>query len=671
MFTEAELRQLADDLSPEIRLNPQEKYQPSSVEFFLNGAEIVRNGSRVAATSSNLRNSQVSDHMLIIDEKVKYGSFETAKLYCHIMPVEGSTTLIDFQYWVFYPYNGAGTLEVKSLLGFNQVIRFDTGRGDLSNLGAHEGDWERVTVRVDQSKNIIDIRCSVHETAVWHRPRGEKHKHGFEVNAAGQPIVYSSRNGHPHFVRTGNLHQPGGGFDAYVLSFQLINECEVGGNHLNRRSAKGDPAQVEIIKVDLPGFEDMVEAPDWLYFKGVWGPKVSQTIDHGELEEDLREIIMAVPELLALLLFYNIGIPALIDAIAPQVIRKFVNLQGPTTPSNKDSWHGEPGPVTGETVRLDSTTTPAAITQDYRGYGYIANVRRGGHDNHHRIYLQYNETPGDCNTWQKGGAQYIKTGDGSERIRTYYVAVPMAINDLLLLFYIAQADGALKYTWRPLPRDSEELASLSEKPGWEVATNLSFQRADIKADDISIVTFNGPLFALYREVNPEGDHNLALCAIPSKWEGDHFAGLVVSLQAPLIGNTNGESDLVVYNDLLYMFWIDNDGHTLKWAHSQGIVANEDNRPELNVDYDLSSVSFPKSKLTAVSGIVVGDLLHLLLRKKDGGLLMVHYDGNEFSPAAEINDLTSSRQVRAMLTYSGVVALLTSSANHYAVSNFYP
>jgi hypothetical protein len=85
-------------------------------------------------------------------------------------------------YWFFYPFNDAPA---------------------PVNLFDHEGDWERISVRLDGQDNAVTVAYFEH-AGYCTRPWGEAGKH------EGHPLAYSARGTHATYPRAGTFPIAGG-----------------------------------------------------------------------------------------------------------------------------------------------------------------------------------------------------------------------------------------------------------------------------------------------------------------------------------------------------------------------------------------------------------------------------------------------------------------------------
>ncbi|MFW5965926.1 MAG: Vps62-related protein [Persicimonas sp.] len=160
--------------APEVRFHPQERYFPSSVEWFLDKTAVDEPPGPASSPDDRLVVSPEADA-----EKVRAGNLKGARAYVHTKSAPGGERAVDIQYWFFYPYSGP-------------VMDGPAG-------GAHEGDWEHVTVRTDESRRRIRrVYFAAHDSeGRWVEPPGLRMSHD------GHPIVYSARYGHASYPRPG------------------------------------------------------------------------------------------------------------------------------------------------------------------------------------------------------------------------------------------------------------------------------------------------------------------------------------------------------------------------------------------------------------------------------------------------------------------------------------
>jgi len=118
-----------------------------------------------------------------------------------------SDGLIGLQYWFFYPYNYYPVVTRSSLMNGAPVA------GDVENVDLHQGDWEHVTVLLDQhTLQPVALYMARHANEgqfyYWNSP-----KLTFDGSGKLHPIVQAAIGGHPSYPNTcgGQKRSTGGG----------------------------------------------------------------------------------------------------------------------------------------------------------------------------------------------------------------------------------------------------------------------------------------------------------------------------------------------------------------------------------------------------------------------------------------------------------------------------
>ncbi len=251
--------EIADTIGPIVRVHPDELYEPASVDWFLARAKVEdtncdacsadreslielsenfveRNDLRVACEDTGLvasvadvctdePSAELGPPTLTLrsNEEKLSGDPATALHYVHILRQEGFT---DLQFWLFYPFNGAGAtrLTVDSLL-FNYTP--PKGGTRTPPLGEHQSDWEVVILRLDDNDALESVFMSAH---------GKYHRYGpDEIEFSdGHVVAYSSLNGHANYPVVGDnghdevsegLVVPSIDFSLGCLPQACVNEC--------------------------------------------------------------------------------------------------------------------------------------------------------------------------------------------------------------------------------------------------------------------------------------------------------------------------------------------------------------------------------------------------------------------------------------------------------------
>jgi hypothetical protein len=104
-----------------------------------------------------------------------------------------SDGLIGLQYWFFYPYNYYPVVTRASLMNGAPIA------GDIENIDLHQGDWEHVTVLLDQrTLNPVALYMARHANEgqfyYWNSP-----KLTFDGADRLHPIVQAAIGGHPSY----------------------------------------------------------------------------------------------------------------------------------------------------------------------------------------------------------------------------------------------------------------------------------------------------------------------------------------------------------------------------------------------------------------------------------------------------------------------------------------
>jgi hypothetical protein len=244
-LTAEEVHAIIAGSGPLLRLHPDETYLPMSPEGFL--AKAIRTGDYLTA-----------------EQSVLGGDLATAEAYVFANQVCAQFT--DLQFFFFYGYNGPPSIQVQLWLakgGFFLGAR--TQDFDGLNCGQHQGDWEHVTLRVDNYlKTVVAVGYDSHGDTEWHAPPAD-----------GQVQCYASLNMHACAPVPGEYLELAtwqsrdiSGVSAEVKAYSR-NLYADGGKTLDAST------RYRIVASNfLPG----IETPVWLGpdFEGVrWGPPVA------------------------------------------------------------------------------------------------------------------------------------------------------------------------------------------------------------------------------------------------------------------------------------------------------------------------------------------------------------------------------------------------------------
>ncbi|PON39931.1 Vacuolar protein sorting-associated protein [Parasponia andersonii] len=295
--------------SPLVYLHPDEKYLPSSVNwYFANGALLYKNGDEsqpigIEPNGSNLPQGGANDGSFWLDlpvdknakERVKKGDLSSAQVYLHAKPMLGST-FTDLAMWIFYPFNGPARAKVEFL------------NISLGKIGEHIGDWEHLTLRVSNfTGELWILYFSEHSKGKW----VEASELEFSGDGSDKPVAYASLNGHAFYEKPGLVLQGSGGIGI---------RNDTAKSKLVMNTAKG----FAVVAGEYLG--SAITEPPWVNYLRKWGPKIDY-----DTAEEVKKIEKVLPGKLksAFEKFVN-GLP---DEIFGE--------DGPTGPKVKASWSGD------------------------------------------------------------------------------------------------------------------------------------------------------------------------------------------------------------------------------------------------------------------------------------------------------------------------------------------
>lgn len=304
-----QIRALIEAYSPVIYFHPDEPYLPSSVDwFFQNGALIYRRGNEsnpnpVQKNGSNLPQGGSNDDAYWLDlprdgssqDRVKKGSLQDASAYFHVKPISGGV-FTDIAIWVFYPFNGGARAKVE-------FINLSLGK-----LGEHVGDWEHVTLRVNNFKGELhSVFFSQHGWGQWVRASDLQYYSG------NKPVVYASLHGHASYPKPGCVLLGSGGVD-------------VGVRDDTAKSDKVMDTGVRAVVIAAEYMESVVVEPPWLNYERKWGPKIDYDVDK-EMNKVKRMMIGKIKKAF--------------ERLVESLPREMLGEDGPTGPKVKTSWSGD------------------------------------------------------------------------------------------------------------------------------------------------------------------------------------------------------------------------------------------------------------------------------------------------------------------------------------------
>lgn len=293
-----QIKALAQAYSPIMYLHPNEKFQPCSTKwYFTNGALLYKKGEEsnpiaIDPLGSNLPQGGNNDGAYWLDlpkdkenkERVKKGDYKSCQAYIHVKPMFGGI-FTDLAMWVFYPFNGPGTLKVGLIDNIS-----------LGKIGQHIGDWEHVTLRVSNfNGELKKVYFSQHSNGQWVDASQVEFQNG------NKSIAYSSLNGHAIYPKAG-------------LVLQGVGEIGIKNETKKSDMVIDFGVNFEIVSGEYLGNE--IVEPAWLNFFREWGPKITY-----DLGEELNNLEKVVP---------GFKLP-----------NELLGEEGPTGPKQKRNWNGD------------------------------------------------------------------------------------------------------------------------------------------------------------------------------------------------------------------------------------------------------------------------------------------------------------------------------------------
>ncbi|CAI9279337.1 unnamed protein product [Lactuca saligna] len=302
----AQIEALIQAYSPIIYFHPDEKYLPSTVNwYFENGALLYQKGlesnpNPIEPNGSNLPQGGSDDDSYWLDlpiddsakDRVKKGDLDNANAYFHIKPMFGAT-FTDIAIWVFYPFNGPARVKLEFL-----TI-------SLGKIGQHVGDWEHLTLRISNFDGSLKyIYFSEHSGGTL------LDASQIEFGNGNKPVAYASLNGHAFYSKPGLVLQG------------------KGGNGIRNDTAKGKAAMDTGVRAAVVAAEylAMVEEPPWLNYSRKWGPKVSY-----DIVKEIEKVKKVLPGKLK----------EVFEKAVSGVPNEVLGEEGPSGPKMKNNWNGD------------------------------------------------------------------------------------------------------------------------------------------------------------------------------------------------------------------------------------------------------------------------------------------------------------------------------------------
>ncbi|KAI7732943.1 hypothetical protein M8C21_032564 [Ambrosia artemisiifolia] len=301
----SQINALIDAYSPIIYFHPNEKYLPSTVNwYFQNGALLYQKGqesspSPVELDGSNLPQGGSDDGSYWLDlptddsskERVKKGDLDNANAYFHIKPMFGAT-FTDMTIWVFYPFNGPARAKLEFL-----TI-------SLGKIGEHVGDWEHLTLRVSNFDGSLKcVYFSEHSGGTL------LDASQLEFEKGNKPVAYASLNGHAFYSKPGLVLQGNG------------------RNGIRNDMAKGKVVMDTGARAVVVAADHLTTVePPWLNYTRKWGPKLSY-----DIAREIEKVKKVLPGRLK----------EVFDRVVSGVPNEILGEEGPSGPKMKNNWNGD------------------------------------------------------------------------------------------------------------------------------------------------------------------------------------------------------------------------------------------------------------------------------------------------------------------------------------------
>lgn len=324
---------LIQQFGPVVYLHPDERYEMSSVEWFMGRAELYYEldgetyiyNSSIAQGNNPDKNVTPENLPLVMAElrelditKTWFGTPDpnkpadptyksqgnqaSAKAYVHAQRIK-NLGYTDMQFWLWYPYNGPGSFHSKIKLRTLVTGIFDTAYtledgldqpadyGNTAPLGEHTSDWENVVLRFDNETGaLLKVFMSAHGHYSPYDPNN-----GDISFADGNHVeVFSALNGHALFNKEGSNGNIEKKIDEAPLEFffklsataETLNWCKRSERKLNAHQ------DYEIIAIDNRYLDsDRTQVADsWAKYTGNWGPDV----DFGLTDSEKKQVILNI-----------------------------------------------------------------------------------------------------------------------------------------------------------------------------------------------------------------------------------------------------------------------------------------------------------------------------------------------------------------------------------------
>lgn len=223
------LKRVARDLAPRIYLHPGEDFYPSSLEYYLPNVYLLIDGHVVDTSHQewplspeNLaKKDTFPDAFLHTKQKLKCDSCYDLDLFRGQNPSKESVpvytifskkseAITDIVYFLFYPYNRGK----RVCIGLYSKKYGCAGK--YSTFGHHVGDWEHMTIRLENNRPTKIFLASHDKGKVFDKDLSNSQAIEFRGT---HPIVYSALGSHGLYEKTGGYEYKKAGIGDSLIDY--------------------------------------------------------------------------------------------------------------------------------------------------------------------------------------------------------------------------------------------------------------------------------------------------------------------------------------------------------------------------------------------------------------------------------------------------------------------
>lgn len=271
-LTTPEIHNCIRALGPKVYFEKKEQYFMGTVDAYLKGCtlQLPDKPAIKSPTAADLGTAPKTASLNLDDKSLKKGDLNSAVALVHARQPDDDVT--ELQFWLFYPYNGGGTVQVN-FKGFDPIgpvggVAKSNKSYDLAPFGEHYGDWEGIILRVkNEDKSLIGVRKFAHGKVETFEGTEIREKISFE---AGRPVFFASRNGHATYTSEGeNPTERTELWGKTDVGVGELRPCEIYFRNITNKGKSIDlSSKYSLIAVD---FDPSIVPPQWLEFAGRWG----------------------------------------------------------------------------------------------------------------------------------------------------------------------------------------------------------------------------------------------------------------------------------------------------------------------------------------------------------------------------------------------------------------